>query len=115
MRKLLLVALLLVASGCSSVPADVVESIGILRDNTHSLSKHYGELIDRAPAPEPPAAPEGETEEQKEKRLAAAAKAWKNYKKHKRMLMTVNNTLANKVYTWAEVSQEDPAEESSDD
>ena len=95
----LLVAILLIATGCNSVPADVVESVGVLRDNTHKLAANYSELLERAPAP----AAEGETDAEKD----ASAAAWERHRKHELMLMSVNNTLADKVYEWAEVSKED--------
>ncbi len=109
MRKLLFIAILLAATGCSSVPADVVESIGVLRDNTHKLAQNYGALLERSTAPAGHAL---ETNEQE----AARLEAWAKRKTHQRLLMSANNTLADKVYEWAEVSkEEDPTENTEED
>ena len=97
MRKLLII--LVLATGCASVPADVVESVDVLRNNTHKLSINYSALLDRADAP---AAPEGESADEQADRL----KGWAKHRKHQKMLMSANNTLADKVYEWAVVSAE---------
>lgn len=88
MKKLLLI--LVFAVGCLSVPTGVVSSIEVLKDNTHKLAKHYAAELDRAEAPA------GQTEE-----------SWKKHVAHEKALMSVNNTLADKVHKWAAVSEED--------
>ena len=109
MRKILLIAALLVATGCNSVPTEVVESIGVLRDNTHALSQKYDALLERSSAPD--AASDAETDTEKQARLDK----WIGHKQHQRLLMGANNTLADKVYEWAEVSQEDTPEENPEE
>lgn len=96
MRKFLLALVLFAATGCNSVPADVADSIGVLRENTHKLAANYSALLERsAPA-------EGQ-----------APADWEKHKQHENTLMNANNTLADKVHEWAQVSKEDSGGEAS--
>lgn len=94
MRKLLLI--LVLATGCASVPTDVVDSIGVLRDNTHKLAGNYRKLLNRSSAPKDDGA---QSEEGRDR-------AWAKHKKYQKMLMSANNTLSDKVYEWAVVSSD---------
>jgi hypothetical protein len=99
MKKLLLV--LVLATGCASVPADVVASIATLRKHTGKVGKSYVTLLEKQPVPPPK---EGETAEK-------AAKAWADHLEHQRMLVETNDVLAERVHRWAQVSSEQEPEE----
>ena len=81
--SLLLTAVLFV--GCCNAPTeDVVDSIEVLRDNTHRLSQRYKDLLMQSkPA-------EGQDPEH-----------WKKSVQRDTMLMKANNKLADKVLEWA--------------
>ena len=108
MRKLtilfLVVAVLLMAGCKAVVPPDVVDSIQVLRANTHALSNRYNILLDRSEAVP---GEEDESEQAEEQRLLD----WEENVKHEKILMNANNTLANKVYKWAEVCREGDGDE----
>jgi hypothetical protein len=95
-KKFLLALVVIAATGCSSVPSDVVESIGVLRENTHKLAENYSALLERS----------GPAEGQE-------AADWNKHTEHQKVLMGANNTLADKVYEWAKVSEEDSGGEAS--
>lgn len=90
-------------AGCCSVPEDVADSINVLHDNTYSLSASYSTLLDRAGPPPLPAGPEGETAEALAARTARHEATWRSTVAHKKALMAANNTLADRVKTWAAI------------
>ena len=89
MKNIILILGLTFATGCaSSAPSqDVVESMEVLRDNTHSLAKRYTALLSRS----------GPAEGQDEKK-------WSSDVKRDTMLMEANNKLADKMLEWATVA-----------
>ena len=107
MRNALITAvlvLLIPVSGCAcKVTDDVADSIEVLRDNTHSISKNYKALLDRSAAPALPPGPEGETPEQLKKRKSAHEARWAKHITHQKALMSANNPLADRTNTWARV------------
>jgi hypothetical protein len=91
MKHIVLIIGLAFATGCASAPTkDVVESIQVLRDNTHSLAQRYSALLKRsAPA-------DGQDE-----------KKWSSDVKRDTMLMEANNMLADLVLEWARVASDE--------
>ena len=102
-KSFLFVLIVALVSGCCSVPEDVAESADVLRDNTYSLAAHYEALIERAGPPVLNAAPEGETAKALVARTKKRDEAWGGYVKHKKALMSANNTLADRLATWTAI------------
>jgi len=91
MKNLILILCFVCATGCAAAPTpDVVESLEVLRDNTHKLSTHYTELLKRSGPKDP--------EDDK------STKEWSQRVKHDTMLMEANNQLADKMLKWAQVA-----------
>ena len=98
-----LIALVVVLAGCCSVPEDVAESADVLRDNTYSLSASYEALLDRAGPPALEDGPEDETAKGLEERKEDHQAKWDGRVKHKKALMSANNTLADRLATWTAI------------
>ena len=100
MKRLLLV--LVLATGCSSVPPEVVLSVQALKVNTGKVGASYLALLRELSSPLPE---DGETQEASEKR-------WADHLAHQEALVKTNDTLAAKVCEWALVSSgQDPKED----
>ena len=109
MRKFALLIILAVLPACVCVETDVVDSISVLNDNTVSLSVSYSALLERSDHAPLVVNPEWTPEELAEAEASADAE-WAEHVEHQLMLMSANNTLAERVLTWARVKNDAPDE-----